>query len=72
MAANKALINYYAKLVHRNDLTMEQVPPEFQKEVQTALEALPPLKRESEDPISDNADEAFAEDDHSDNDTILP
>lgn len=47
--ANKAAVNYYAKLIQRGVYKMEEVPLEMRTAVQKAYDELPPLeKREGE------------------------
>lgn len=47
--ANKATINYYAKLVQKGSYKMEEVPEELRPAIQKAYNELPPLKlREGE------------------------
>jgi hypothetical protein len=50
MANNKALINYYAKLIHRNIKTIDVVPEYLRKEVLKKEATLPPVEP---DPITE-------------------
>lgn len=46
---NKALINYYARLVQKENKKIEDIPENLQEQVKEALAALPPLEPDPED-----------------------
>lgn len=54
MTNNKTLINYYARLIQKNNYTIEKVPEEMRDDVIKKLEELPPLEH---DPITQTPEE---------------